>query len=301
MASANASFCLVVRDVECRRPKQKALPMSALKFRRRSMPFVMGVLNATPDSFSDGGSNMDYGRAIARAHEMLRNGADVIDIGGESTRPGAVPVSVEDELARIIPVIRTLRGETAARISVDTCKPEVARKAVEAGADIWNDVMALRADGAVKTAAELGVPVILMHMQGTPATMQQDPKYRNVLTEVCDFLTERADVAMAGGVEMESIWLDPGIGFGKSLDHNLALMRDLDQIIGLGYPVLFGASRKRFIAAIDDGADETERLGGSLAAALRASQAGAAMVRVHDVKMTVQALKVQAAIKGGKT
>jgi dihydropteroate synthase len=285
----------------CRSWKHKALPMPALKFRRRSMPFVMGVLNATPDSFSDGGSNMDYGKAISRAHEMLRNGADVIDIGGESTRPGATPVSAEDELARIIPVIRTLREETAARISVDTCKPEVARQAIEAGADIWNDVMALRADGAVETAAELGVPVIMMHMQGTPATMQQDPKYRNVLTEVCDFLTERADVALAGGVDMESIWLDPGIGFGKSLDHNLALMRDLDQIIGLGYPVLFGASRKRFIAAIDDGADETERLGGSLAAALRASQAGAAMVRVHDVKMTVQALKVQAAIKSGKT
>jgi dihydropteroate synthase len=275
--------------------------MSASKLRRRSIPFVMGVLNVTPDSFSDGGSNIDFMAAIDRAQVMLKNGADVIDIGGESTRPGAKPVDVEEELMRVLPVIKALRERTAARISVDTCKPEVARAAVEAGADIWNDVMALRADGAVEIAAELGVPVILMHMQGTPATMQQDPQYRNVVSEVCEFLTERADIAMANGVEAGSIWLDPGIGFGKSLDHNLALMRDLDQVIALGYPVLFGASRKRFIASIDEGAEELNRLGGSLAAALRAAQAGAAMVRVHDVSMTVQALKVQAAIKDGKS
>lgn len=268
--------------------------------RRSGRPFVMGVLNATPDSFSDGGDHFDFAAAVARGHEMLANGADIIDIGGESTRPGAVPVTEEDELARIIPLIKTLREETAARISVDTFKPNVARKAVEAGADIWNDVQALRAEGAVETAAELGVPVILMHMQGTPATMQAAPEYDNVVDEVCEFLTERADIAMAGGVTADSIWLDPGIGFGKTLDHNLALMRDIDQVIGLGYPVLFGASRKRFIAAIDDGVEETERLGGSLAAALRAAQDGASMVRVHDVRVTVQALKVQAAIRGGK-
>jgi dihydropteroate synthase len=261
----------------------------------------MGVLNVTPDSFSDGGTHIDYTAAVERAQVMLQNGADVIDIGGESTRPGAKSVNVDEELARVLPVIKTLREQTAARISIDTCKPEVASAAIKAGADIWNDVMALRADGAVQTAAELGVPVILMHMQGTPATMQQDPQYRNVVSEVCEFLTERADIAMAGGVEAGSIWLDPGIGFGKSLDHNLALMRDLDQVIALGYPVLFGASRKRFIASIDEGAEELNRLGGSLAAALRAAQAGAAMVRVHDVSMTLQALKVQAAIKDGKS
>tara|TARA_R110000868_G_scaffold144412_1_gene363575 strand:- start:19371 stop:20156 length:786 start_codon:yes stop_codon:yes gene_type:complete len=260
----------------------------------------MGVLNVTPDSFSDGGDFIDQEAAVARGLEMLRNGADVIDVGGESTRPGAAPVEAAEELRRVLPVIKTLREHTGARISIDTFKPEVARAAVEAGADIWNDVMALREPGAIETAAELGVPVILMHMAGTPATMQGAPQYRDVVNEVCDFLTDRADIAMAGGVDAGSIWLDPGIGFGKSLDHNLALMRDLDQVIALGYPVLFGASRKRFIAAIDEGAAETERLGGSLAAALRAAQAGASMVRVHDIRMTLQALKVQAAIREGK-
>lgn len=269
--------------------------------RKNSIPFVMGVLNVTPDSFSDGGKWIDQEAAVKRALEMLKNGADVIDIGGESTRPGADPVPEAEELRRVVPVIKALREETAAKISIDTFKPAVARAAVEAGADIWNDVMALRYEGAVETAAELGVPVILMHMSGSPQNMQKNPQYEDVVSEVSDFLTERADIAMAKGVPADCIWLDPGIGFGKSLDHNLALMHDLDEVIGLGYPVLFGASRKRFIAALDDGADETERLGGSLAAALRAAQAGVAMVRVHDVRMTVQALKVQAAIRKGKS
>ena len=269
--------------------------------RKNSIPFVMGVLNVTPDSFSDGGKWIDQEAAVKRALEMLKNGADVIDIGGESTRPGADPVPEAEELRRVVPVIKALRQETAAKISIDTFKPAVARAAVEAGADIWNDVMALRYEGAVETAAELGVPVILMHMSGSPQNMQKNPQYEDVVSEVSDFLTERADIAMAKGVPADCIWLDPGIGFGKSLDHNLALMHDLDEVIGLGYPVLFGASRKRFIAALDDGADETERLGGSLAAALRAAQAGVAMVRVHDVRMTVQALKVQAAIRKGKS
>ena len=275
--------------------------MAKFRYRRNSdIPLVMGVLNVTPDSFSDGGQWVDQEAAVARALEMLRNGADVIDIGGESTRPGAEPVAAKEELRRILPVIKALREQSAARISIDTFKPEVAQAAVEAGADIWNDVNALRSRGAVETAAELGVPVILMHMSGTPRTMQRDPQYEDVVSDVCDFLTERADIAMAAGVPVDSIWLDPGIGFGKSLDHNLALMHDLSKIIGLGYPVLFGASRKRFIAAIDEGAAEMERLGGSLAAAMAAAKAGAAMVRVHDVRMTVQALKVQAAIGKGK-
>jgi dihydropteroate synthase len=276
--------------------------MAKLRPRRKSdLPFIMGVLNVTPDSFSDGGQWIDQEAAVGRALEMLNNGADIIDIGGESTRPGAKPVPEAEELRRVIPVIRALRERTAARISIDTFKPAVARAAIEAGADIWNDVMALRHESAVETAAELGVPVILMHMSGTPQTMQKNPQYEDVVSDVCDFLTERADIAMGAGVTADSIWLDPGIGFGKSLDHNLALMHDLDQVIALGYPVLFGASRKRFIAAIDDGAAETERLGGSLAAALRAAQAGVAMVRVHDVRMTVQALKVQAAIRKGRS
>jgi len=276
--------------------------MAKFRARRNSdIPFVMGVLNVTPDSFSDGGQWIDQEAAVGRALEMLGNGADVIDIGGESTRPGAEPVPEAEELRRVIPVIKALRERSAARISVDTFKPAVARAAVEAGADIWNDVMALRHEGAVETAAELGVPVILMHMSGTPQDMQKNPQYVDVVSDVCDFLTERADIAMGAGVTADSIWLDPGIGFGKSLDHNLALMHDLDQVIRLGYPVLFGASRKRFIAAIDEGAAEMERLGGSLAAALRAAQAGAAMVRVHDVRMTVQALKVQAAIRKGRS
>ncbi len=272
----------------------------SLQFRRKStIPFVMGVLNVTPDSFSDGGDFVDQAAAVDRALEMLRSGADVIDIGGESTRPGADPVPEDEELRRVIPVIKALRDVSAARISIDTFKPGVARAAIEAGADIWNDVRALQEPGALDTAAELGVPVILMHMSGKPKTMQDQPAYEDVVGQVCDFLTERADLAMAAGVKADSIWLDPGIGFGKTLDHNLALMHDLDQVIALGYPVLFGASRKRFIAALDDGADELERLGGSLAAAMRAAAAGAAMVRVHDVRMTVQALKVQDAIKRG--
>ena len=276
--------------------------MPSFKPRRKSdLPFVMGVLNVTPDSFSDGGDHLDLAAATARGEAMLRNGADVIDIGGESTRPGAEPVPLDEELRRVIPVIRALRDRTTAALSIDTYKPEVARAAIEAGADIWNDVTALRSEGAIEAAADLGCPVILMHMQGDPATMQKKPEYEDVVGEVCDFLTERADIAMAKGVSADCIWLDPGIGFGKSLDHNLALMRDLDQIIGLGYPVVFGASRKRFIAALDDHAgEETDRLGGSLAAAMRAAQTGAAMVRVHDVRMTVQALKVQAAIRRGK-
>ena len=182
--------------------------MPKFRSRRQSdLPFVMGVLNVTPDSFSDGGDFIDQAAAVARGLEMLRNGADVIDVGGESTRPGAEPVSEAEELRRVIPVIKALRETSGARISIDTFKPSVARKAIEAGADIWNDVMALRAEGAVETAAELGVPVILMHMSGTPQTMQANPQYEDVVSEVCDFLTERADIAMAKGVSADSIWV----------------------------------------------------------------------------------------------
>ena len=260
-------------------------------------PLVMGVVNVTPDSFSDGGRLQGVEGAVAHALALDRAGADILDIGGESTRPGAAPVSVESELGRVLPVLRNLRPLTRRRISIDTCKPEVARAAVEAGADIWNDVTALGAPGAADLATRLGCQVVLMHMQGEPRTMQAAPRYDDVLAEVCVFLRERAEVALSAGVARDRIWLDPGIGFGKTLEHNLALMAGLPALVALGFPVLLGASRKRFIAAIGPGGQGSgDRLGGSLAAALAGARAGVAAVRVHDVAETVQALEVQAAI-----
>jgi dihydropteroate synthase len=260
----------------------------------------MGVVNVTPDSFSDGGLLVGAEGAVAHALALDRAGADILDIGGESTRPGARPVSAEEEAGRILPVIRLLRPLTHRRISVDTCKPDVARAAVEAGADIWNDVTALGAPGAADLAAELACDVVLMHMQGEPRTMQAAPRYEDVLAEVCDFLEARARAALDAGVARERIWLDPGIGFGKTLAHNLALLAGLGRIVALGFPVLLGASRKRFIAAVGAGGElASDRLGGSLAAALAGARAGVAAVRVHDVAQTLQALEVQAAIAAG--
>ncbi len=261
----------------------------------------MGILNLTPDSFSDGGENATLKAALAHAWAMIAEGADMLDLGGESTRPGAAPVDAEAELARVLPALRAIRAESDIPISVDTMKPEVARAAMAAGADIWNDVTALGADGAPETAAELGAPVILMHMQGEPRTMQKAPHYDDVVAEVRDFLTARAEAAMAAGLKREKIWIDPGIGFGKTLDHNLALIRATAALAETGFPLVFGASRKRFIAAIDPKAQEAQqRLGGSLAAALAAARGGAAVIRVHDVAETVQALAVQRAIDGGE-
>lgn len=254
-------------------------------------PYVMGVLNVTPDSFSDGGA---HDRAAApHALAMLDAGADIIDIGGESTRPGAAPVEEGEEIARVVPVIAALRAATKAPISIDTMKPAVAVAAMQAGASIWNDVAALRSPGAIETAAALHRPVILMHMQGEPRTMQDHPRYDDVVGEVIAFLQARVAAAEERGVQ--DIWVDPGIGFGKTLAHNLALLRSVDRIRAeTGRPVVIGASRKRFIAAIDEGAGDARRgrLGGSVAAALVAAQNGAEMVRVHDVAETVQALKV---------
>jgi dihydropteroate synthase len=256
----------------------------------------MGVLNVTPDSFSDGGK---WGGEQAAAHalEMLDAGADLIDIGGESTRPGAEPVSAADEIARVIPVINALHTQTHAPISIDTMKPEVAEAAFAAGANIWNDVAALTAPGALETAARLNAPVILMHMQGEPRTMQANPNYNDVVAEVIAFLKARAEAAAAAG--LREIWLDPGIGFGKTLEHNLALLVSSERIAAeTGRPVLIGASRKSFIAKLDQsGADE--RLGGSIASALLAAQSGASMLRVHDVAETVQALKLLRAADAG--
>lgn len=262
------------------------------------MAKVMGVVNLTSDSFSDGGRFLAPDAALAQALRLIAEGADILDLGAESTRPGAAPVPADDEIARLVPLIAAIRAQSAVAISVDTMKPAVARAAVAAGADIWNDVTALGfSDDAPAVAAELGCKVVLMHMQGEPRTMQADPRYGDVVGEVAHFLGARAEAAMAAGVARDRIWLDPGIGFGKTLAHNLALLAHLDVIVALGFPVLLGVSRKRFIAALDPAAEPADaRLPGSLAAALAGVQAGVAGVRVHDVAQTVQALNVWDAI-----
>ncbi|MFZ0266759.1 dihydropteroate synthase [Caulobacter sp.] len=266
----------------------------------RLRPRIMGIVNVTPDSFSDGGRFFDPGAALDQARRLIDEGADILDIGGESTRPGATPVPAAEEIARVVPLIAAIRAASEVTISIDTMKPAVARAAVAAGATIWNDVAALRfALDAPEVAAELGCEVILMHMLGEPGTMQDDPRYGDVVAEVEAFLLARAFTAMAAGVAKEKIWLDPGIGFGKTPAHNLALLAALPRFVALGYPVLLGASRKRFIAALDPlGVEPTGRLGGSLAAHLHGAAAGVAAVRAHDVRETAQALAVWRAIGG---
>ncbi len=263
-------------------------------------PRVMGIVNVTPDSFSDGGRLASVEAAVAHGLRLVEQGADLLDIGGESTRPGAAPVPEAEEVVRVVPVIEGLRARWAGPISIDTMKPAVARAAVAAGATMWNDVTALgRAPESLATASELGCDVVLMHMQGQPRTMQADPRYDDVVAEVTDWLVARADAAMAAGVARERIWLDPGIGFGKTTAHNLALTAHLDRLAATGFAVLYGASRKRTIQAIDPTAtDPADRLGGSLALALEAARAGASILRVHDVRETVQALAVQVAVAG---
>ena len=262
-----------------------------------SRPQVMGIVNVTPDSFSDGGRLATVEAAVAHGLTLVGQGADILDIGGESTRPGAAPVNAAEEMARVLPVIAGLRARWAGPVSIDTMKPEVARAAVAAGATIWNDVTALGAVDSATVAAELGCTVVLMHMRGEPRTMQADPRYDDVVAEVGDWLAGRAEAAMAAGVARARIWLDPGIGFGKTPAHNLALTAGLERLIARGFPVLYGASRKRTIQSIDPSAtDVGDRLGGSLALALEAARRGAAVIRVHDVRATVQALTVQAAV-----
>jgi dihydropteroate synthase len=258
----------------------------------------MGVVNVTPDSFSDGGRHFDPEAALGQARRLIAEGADILDIGGESTRPGAEPVGEADEIARVVPLIRAVRAETDIPISVDTMKPAVARAAVASGATLWNDVTALRhAPESLDLAAELGCEVVLMHMQGEPRTMQSEPRYDDVVAEVAAFLAARAEAAMAAGVAREKIWLDPGVGFGKHMTrHNLPLLAGLERIVALGFPVLLGVSRKSFIGRLDDGAAADQRLGGSIAGALWGAAAGVAAVRVHDVRETAQALRVWAAI-----
>lgn len=262
-------------------------------------PRVMGIVNVTPDSFSDGGKFVATADGIEHARRLIAQGADILDIGGESTRPGATPVSEFDEILRVVPLIEAIRKASDIPISIDTMKPGVARAAIKAGATIWNDVAALRlSPEAPEVAAELGCEVVLMHMLGEPGTMQDAPRYDDVAAEVEAFLLARAFTAMAAGVAKEKIWLDPGIGFGKTVEHNLTLLKALPRFVALGYPILLGASRKRFIAGIDPSAGEaTDRLGGSLATHLHGAMTGVAAVRVHDVRETVQALEVQAAIE----
>lgn len=260
---------------------------------------VMGIVNVTPDSFSDGGKFFDADRAASHGERLAAEGADVLDIGGESTRPGAEPVSIEEELRRVIPVIQKLRGKITIPISIDTLKSEVAKAALDAGADVVNDVTALGADPEMAAlVAREGVPVILMHMQGTPRTMQHNPAYDDVVGEVRDFLQQRVDFAVGRGIAAENIVIDPGIGFGKNLDHNLALLRGLSALAALGLPLCVGASRKAFIGRLLDAGPE-ERLEGSLAAAVAAALAGANMIRVHDVKEAVRALRVADALRFG--
>jgi len=259
-------------------------------------PRVMGILNVTPDSFSDGGRFFDRERALDHARRMLADGADLIDVGGESTRPGAAPVDEAGELARVIPVIDELARE-GALVSVDTMKPAVMRAAVAAGAAMINDVNALRLPGALEAAASTDAAVCLMHMQGEPRTMQEAPQYDDVVVQVRDFLVERAQACEAVGIARNRIVLDPGFGFGKTLAHNLALLRALPELVATGYPVLTGLSRKSSLGTIT-GRSGSERLAASLAAAIAAVAHGAAIVRVHDVRETVDALKVWTAVQG---
>ncbi|MDH3219983.1 MAG: dihydropteroate synthase [Gammaproteobacteria bacterium] len=256
---------------------------------------IMGVINTTPDSFSDGGLFDTTEKAFEHAMKLIADGAQILDVGGESTRPGSQPVSLDEELARVIPLIKAVRQVSTIPISIDTSKPLVMQSAVEAGADIINSIWALRLDDSLEVAAELGVPVCLMHMQGTPETMQQNPHYENVVTEVRDFLAARIDAAVDAGIAIENIIVDPGFGFGKTTAHNLQLLNSLAEFRSLGVPVLAGLSRKKMIGRIlDRPADQ--RLYGSLSLAVMAAMLGADILRVHDVAETAEAITMVRAL-----
>ena len=263
---------------------------------RLDRPQVMGIVNVTPDSFSDGGAHDTTDAAVAHALRLVEEGADVLDIGGESTRPGAAEVEVEEELRRVVPVIERLAAQVAVPISIDTSKPEVMRAAVQAGAGMINDVYGLRREGALDAAAALGVPVVLMHMQGEPRSMQAAPQYDDVVGEVHRFLAERIFAAEMAGIPKQRIVVDPGFGFGKDTAHNLQLLAQFERFVELGVPVLAGLSRKRSIGELTGRDVPADRVAGSVAAHLIAAQRGAAIVRVHDVAATVDALKVWNAV-----
>ena len=265
--------------------------------RRLADPAVLvcGIVNVTPDSFCGAGRCPDQEDAVEHARTLIAQGAEMLDIGGESTRPGSHPPSVAEEIARVVPVIDTLARTTSVAISVDTSRPEVMREAVAAGAVMINDIRALRMGGALETAARLDVPVCLMHMQGEPSTMQNAPTYYDVVAEVRRFLLSRVDACRAAGIPAAHLVLDPGFGFGKTLDHNLALLVALRSLTGTGFPVMAGLSRKSMLGAIT-GRDVADRLPASVAAAVIAAQQGAAILRVHDVAATVDAVAVASAV-----
>ena len=261
-----------------------------------SQPHVMGILNVTPDSFSDGGRHNHKEDAVARALEMMAEGATVIDIGGESTRPGAAVVEVEEEIRRVVPVVEELAKHKVI-LSIDTSQPEVIRAAVEAGAHIWNDVRALTRPNALQTAAELNIPVIIMHMRGEPTTMNNLDQYEDVTKDVIRELSQRVQDALDVGVKAENIMIDPGFGFAKNAQQNLKLLQEFYKLTEMGYPILSALSRKRFIGAVLDGAEPQERAVGSATAHLLSIQQGACMVRAHDVKVTADAIKVWQAMQ----
>ena len=265
-----------------------------------SRPRVMGVLNTTPDSFSDGGQHYRNGRlsldlVLTRAQRMLSDGADIIDVGGESTRPGAAPVSEAEELERVVPVVEALVHELGALVSVDTSTPAVMHEAAAVGAGMLNDIRALQREGALQAAAATGLPVCLMHMQGQPADMQKSPHYQDPVEDVKHFLRQRLSVCEQAGIPRERLLLDPGFGFGKNLTHNLELLRRLPELAELGYPLLVGLSRKSMLAELL-AREVSERLPGSLALAMAAAERGAKIIRVHDVVATVDVLKVLEAL-----
>jgi dihydropteroate synthase len=273
------------------------MPLSCGKFKLSfDRPLVMGVVNVTPDSFSDGGRHSTSQSAVAHALRLIEDGADILDIGGESTRPGAAKVSVQQELDRVMPVIEGLR-DSAVPISIDSLKPEVMRAALAAGASMVNDINALQEAGALDAIAASDAAICLMHMQGTPQTMQQQPQYADVVAEVYGFLRERLMTLEAAGIVRGRIVVDPGFGFGKTVAHNLTLLRDLSAFGALGVPLLAGLSRKSMLGAVT-GRDVNERLAVSVAAALLAVQRGASIVRVHDVRETVDALNLWNAVNG---
>jgi dihydropteroate synthase len=263
---------------------------------RFDRPRVLGIVNVTPDSFSDGGEHATLDAAVAHGLRLAEEGADALDVGGESTRPGAADVPLDEELRRVIPVIERLARETTLPISIDTSKPEVMRAAIDAGAGMVNDVCALRREGALDMAASLGVPVVLMHMQGEPRSMQDAPRYDDVVGEVHRFLAERIFAAEMAGIPKKRIVVDPGFGFGKALEHNLALLAQLERFTELGVPVLAGLSRKKSIGTLTGRDDPHQRVHGSVAAHLIAAQRGANLLRVHDVAATVDAIKVWEAV-----
>ena len=262
-------------------------------------PRVVGVINVTPDSFSDGGQFADVDAAVSHGLRLAEEGADMLDIGGESTRPGAHDVSIDEELKRVIPVIEQLAARTSLPIAIDTSKPEVMRAGVAAGAGMINDVYALRREGAMDAVAELRVPVCLMHMQGEPRSMQDAPHYDDVVGEVHRFLTDRLFSCEISGIDRRKVMVDPGFGFGKDMEHNLALLRRLERFADLGSGVYVGLSRKSMIGTLTGRKQPADRAAGSVAAALIAVQRGARMVRVHDVAVTVDALKVWHAVQSG--